>query len=87
MVVKFKVKSMEKLYTVVCKDEDNDVSQRVCFVEAYGEKEAVEKASYNPLIRWFRSRNRNTKFEVKREILNDYSQKGNSIAGKEEKKS
>jgi len=60
---------MIKLYTIVCRDEDNDVNQRVYFVEAYGEREAIEKASHDSLIRWFRSRNRNTKFIVKREIL------------------
>jgi len=58
-----------KLYTIVCRDETNDVKQRVCFVEAYGEREALEKVEHNSLIRWFKGKYRNTKFIVKEEIL------------------
>lgn len=53
-----------KLYTIVYKEKDNETNQRVCFVKAYGEKEALEKAEHNSLISWF-----NVKFISKREIL------------------
>jgi len=38
-------------------------------VEAYGEREALEKVEHNSLIRWFKGKYRNTKFIVKEEIL------------------
>jgi len=60
---------MMKWYTIVCRDENNEINQRVYFANAYGEREALEKAEHDSLIRWFRGRNKNTKFMVKREIL------------------
>ena len=60
-----------KYYTIVCLDQDNEINQRVYFARAYGEKEALEKTEHDLLIRWFRSKYRNTKFIVKEEILYD----------------
>jgi len=75
-----------KLYRIVCRDESNDINQRVYFARAYGEKEALEKASHDSLMQWFRGKNRNTKFIVKREILeNDFAQEDHTVTGKKEK--
>ena len=73
-----------RLYTISVKDEDNDVNQRVCFVKAYGREEALDKAEHESLIRWFRGKNKNTKFMIKEEILHDYTEESHTVFGKEE---